>query len=76
MFEEPGVRIQNKSKGKGKSKKSKEKLDRHIEKKVQKIYNEERSEGNALPALIEDKELTTALRWVIISVRTFGYSRR
>lgn len=62
IFEEPGVKIKNKTEGKGKSKKSKANIDGLIDREVKKIYKKEKAEGNALPAVLKDMELTTALR--------------
>lgn len=62
VFEEPGVKIRNKTCGKGLSKQTLAKRELQLNKKVEKVYKKERSQGDALPAVLKVLELSTTLR--------------
>ncbi|XP_067952137.1 uncharacterized protein [Watersipora subatra] len=62
VFEEPGVKLKNKAPGKGHSKKVLSNREKALNRKVEKIYKEERSKGDALPAVLKDLELSSSLR--------------
>lgn len=62
VFEEPGVKLKHKVEGKGDNLKVIRAREQRINAEVKKIYDQEREEGNALPAVIKELQLTKTLR--------------